>query len=321
MQKSGPIWNERWRLAVLRPSTLARIAMISLVIGLIFFIFHFQGNTTDVGTFDRSVLKWTTALWQLEEGETSHGWLIPLVSLFMVWYHRRALRDAPKKTSWAGLGVFVLALLLHWLGAKAQQTRLSLFALILMTWGIPFYLFGWPTAKILMFPCAYLIFCIPMNFLDTLTFPLRIVMTILTTGILNGIGLQAVRSGTAIHCESVGFDFDVADPCSGLRSLLAMTAITAAYAYFTQRTWWRKWLLFLCSIPLAIVGNLMRILTIALVAGSIGQKVATGIYHDYSSYIFFPIAIALMLAVGHALNLDYRKEWTIWKQKLLSPIS
>lgn len=316
------IWHERWSLAALSKSELIKIALAAMVVGLAFVIFHFQGNTADTGTFGRSVLRWVASMWGHSDAESSHGPFIPIVSLVVVWLRRRELMAAPKKTSRIGLALFIVALMLHYMGAKGQQTRISLFALVLMTWAVPFYLFGWQVAKILIFPCAYLIFAIPLNFLDTLTFPLRMLMTRMTTGFLNGLGLESVRSGSAIRCAAGGgFDFDVADPCSGLRSLLAMTAITAVYAYFTLDKLWKQWFLFMCSIPIAIIGNLTRIVTIALVAGSFGERVATGIYHDYSTYIFFPMAITLMITVGSLLQMNHREELHEWKLKLLSPIS
>ena len=146
--------------------------------------------------------------------------------------------------------------------------------------------------------------------------------TVISTALLNGLGIAAERSGSAIYSAAAGgFNFDVADPCSGIRSLLAMTALTAVYAYATQKTLLKKWILFLCSIPLAIIGNIARITTVALVAKAFGQKVATGLYHDYSGYIFFPVAIGLMVGVGSLLNLDFNRMWNQWKQDLLSPIS
>ena len=100
-----------------------------------------------------------------------------------------------------------------------------------------------------------------------------------------------------------------------------MTALTAVYAYLTQPTLVRKWLLFLCSIPLAIVGNMARIITIALVAQAFGQELAVGIYHDYSGYVVFAVAITLMVAVGALLSTDFKQVMGQWKQRLLSPIS
>ena len=118
-----------------------------------------------------------------------------------------------------------------------------------------------------------------------------------------------------------GFSFDVADPCSGIKSLLAMTALTAVYAYFTQKTWWKKWLLFLSSIPLAIVGNVARITTVSFVAEAFGEKLALGLYHDYSGYVVFSVAIGLMIGLGSLLNLNFMELRERWKYALLSPTS
>ena len=319
------IWSERWRLAALQQPDFIRAGLFSLMVGLIFFIFHFQGNTIEVTTLGHSALLWMTERWQDSisyGGDYSHGWLIPFVSIYIIWLKRHELMMVPKSVSRVGLALVVTALLIHWLGAKAQQTRLSLFGLVVLIWAIPFYFHGWRVAKILVFPCAYLIFCIPLNFLDSLTFPLRIMATVLSTALLNGLGIAAERAGSAIYSMAAGgFSFDVADPCSGIKSLLAMTALTAVYAYFTQKTWWKKWLLFLSSIPLAIVGNIARITTVAIVAEAFGEKLALGLYHDYSGYVVFSVAIGLMIGLGALLNLNFMELRERWKYALLSPTS
>ena len=94
------------------------------------------------------------------------------------------------------------------------------------------------------------------------------------------------------------FAIDIAEPCSGLRSLFAMMALTAGYAYFTQPTWFRRGLLFALSIPIAILGNVSRIFSIVIVAATCSADFATGFYHDYSGYIVFLVAILLMVATG-----------------------
>lgn len=316
------IWSERWRLAALSREELIKIGLVSVIIALAFVLFHFQGNTTDIRAFGRSALMWMIDRWNDDDGtgDYSHGWLVPFVSAAVVWLKRRELAAAPKSVSTIGLSLVVFALLCHWLGAKAQQTRLSLFGLVLLTWAIPFYFYGWKTAKLLIFPCSYLIFCIPMNFLESITFPLRIFATIISTAMLNGLGIAAERSGSAIYSMAAGgFSFDVADPCSGIRSLLALTALTAVYAYFTQRTLLRKWLLFLSSIPLAIIGNIARIVVVAIVAEAFGEQLALGLFHDYSGYVVFSVAIGLMLGIGSLLNMNLRELRERWKNALLSP--
>lgn len=319
------IWSERWRLAVLRPEDLVKAGLLAVIVGLTFALFHYQGNTTEIGMFGRSALSWMVRRWGdavSYGGDYSHGWLIPIVSIVVVWLRRHELRLAPRQVSRIGLAIVVAGLLMHWLGARAQQTRLSLFGLVVLIWGVPFYFYGWRVAKLLIFPCSYLIFCIPLNFLDSVTFPLRLFATVVSTGLLNGLGIAAERSGSAIYSMAAGgFEFDVADPCSGIRSLLAMTALTAVYAYFTQKTWWKKWLLFLASIPLAIIGNVARITTVAVVAEAFGEKLALGLYHDYSGYIVFSVAIALMIGVGSLLNQNFAEMKARWKYALLSPTS
>ena len=98
------------------------------------------------------------------------------------------------------------------------------------------------------------------------------------------------------------FAIDVADPCSGLRSLFALTALTAGYAYFNQPTWLRRGLLFALSVPIAVFGNVVRILTIVLVAACCSPDFATGFYHDYSGYVVFMAAILMMLGASAAIS-------------------
>jgi len=125
----------------------------------------------------------------------------------------------------------------------------------------------------------------------------------ISSWLLNRLGIETVRTGTAIYSSAAGgFSFDVADACSGLRSLLAMTALTAAYAYLTQRTFVCRWLLFLSAVPLAMAGNIVRVLTIALVAEGLGMDTAMRVYHDYSGFLVFIVAVLLMLGVGELLR-------------------
>ena len=197
---------------------------------------------------------------------------------------------------------------------RVQQTRLVLLSLIGVLWSVPFYAYGWGVARRLAFPCAYLVFCVPMTFLDSLTFPLRLFASTVAAGLLSGLGVPVARVGTMLVSPAGGgIQLDVADPCSGLHYVLAMLALTAGYAYFTQRTWARQWVLFLCAAPLAVAGNAARILAIGLVAAVFGQKAAMGLYHDYSGYVVFVVAIVLMIGVGNARNTDWPERLRQWK--------
>ncbi len=278
----------------------------ALVAILVLVLFHFLGNATDVRLFGRSVFGWMILRWgdsTVSLGTYSHGWLIPLVSIAIVWFRWKDLLAADKRVCWRGLWVVVLALILHLAGVRAQQPRISLLGFILLIWGIPLFLQGWGVARLLIFPCAYLVFCIPLNFLDELSFHLRIIVTATSTILLNGLGIEAERMGTAIFSAAGGgFSLDVADPCSGIRSLLAITALAAAYAYFSQTRLWKQWVLFLLSIPLAVISNIARVLAIGVIAHFRGQEAALGFYHNYSGYVVMIIVVLLLAWVGDLLN-------------------
>jgi len=159
-----------------------------------------------------------------------------------------------------------------------------------------------------------------MSFLDSLTFPLRLAASAMATALLNGIGIPAARSGTGIYSfAGAGFNLEVADPCSGLRSLLSLAAIAAVYAYLFQRGLWRQWALFLFSVPLAVAGNVVRIAAVAVVARFFGQERAAGFYHDYSGYVFFAVAVCLMMAVSALLTLNLREALNRWKRGATQP--
>lgn len=323
---NSKILSDRWRLAALDPGEWMSVGVAAVIAGLLFAMFHFLGNTvTEAG--GRSAFLWMYARWQdtisFGGADYSHGILIPFVSLWAVWFKRHDLMAAPRAVQSSGLVLIIAALFLHWIGAKMQQTRVSLSALILLLWAFPFYFYGWKFARHLIFPVTYLVFCIPMNFLDVIAFPLRIFATDVSVATLRGLGIDVAQIGSSIRSfDALGqerWGVDVANPCSGLRSLLAMTALTAVYAYVTQRTLVKQWILFLSSIPLAIAGNVVRIIFIGLIAESFGERLAVGLVHDYSGYVVFLVAILLMVGVGSALNADLRGSWARLRAGLLQP--
>lgn len=296
---------ETWREKYLKDVDTTSLLLLVAVYAWLFVLFHFLGNTTDVRLFSRSVLRWMVNRWgdaTFSIGDYSHGWLIPFVSLFAVWKKRHDLWAAPKAVSWPMLWMVALGLLLHWVGARIQQPRVSLMALVILLWTIPFFLYGRAVAKTLVFPCFYLVFCIPLNFFDVFSFDLRLLATVISASVLNGLGIEVVRSGSAIHAANGAFHLEVADACSGIRSLLALTALTAAYAYFTQRVFWKQVVLFVAAIPLAVIGNMVRVTSIGVVAQLLGQEKALRYYHDYSGYVVFVVAVFLVMAIERALD-------------------
>jgi len=285
-------------------------SVVALLIGA---LFHWQGNASNVAMEGRSLFLWVAHQWLLAGGAFSHGWLMPLVSLGFVWQSRRALAEAPKEVFRPGFVLVLLCLLAHWAGLRAQQPRLSLIAFAGLLWSVPLFLYGRRVARLLLFPFGYLLLCFMSYYLDTLTFRLRLIAGAISTTMLNGVGIASHRLGTAVFTAAGGgFQFDVADPCSGLRSLVVMVALSAPYAYLTQTTLVRKWVLFAASVPLAMAANVVRIVTIALAAEFVSPSFAMTLYHDYSGFIVFAAAAALLAGVGRLLQTHPREALHRW---------
>lgn len=312
-------WAAGFRWSRLSPAAQREIGFWALVAGLLFFLFHLHGNNQEISACRHSLFLWLRSRWI---GDYAYGMFLPLASLAVLWLRRRQLAAAPRRVDWRGAPVVALALALHWIGVLAQQPRISAAALILLLWGLPFLLYGFALARWLLFPCAYLFLAIPLNFIDSMTAPLRSFATAVSAGLLNGFGLQVQRVGSGLFSAAGNpFAFNVAPECSGLRSLLAMTALMAFYAWYSQPSLLKKWALFLFCIPVAIVANICRIILVVIVAAFFGQETAIGLWHDYSGYPIFLISIVLMLSLDRLLNLDYPAAWNKLKNRFLAPAS
>ena len=313
MQGGGLRWSR------LSSSAQREIGFWSLVIGLLFFLFHLHGNSQEIATARHSIFLWLRTRWI---DDFAYGQFLPLASLFALWLRRKEIAAAPRKPNFLGIPVVLFALFLHWVGVLAQQPRISVAAFILLLWGIPFLLYGYALARWLLFPCGYLFLAIPLNFIDSMTAPLRLLATTVSAFLLNGFGLEVQRVGAGLFSGAGNsFAFNVAPECSGLRSLLAMTSLMAFYAWYSQSTLLKKWALFLFCIPVAVIANICRIILVVIVAAFFGQETAMGLWHDYSGYPIFLISILLMLALDRLFNMDYRAAWNTLKNLFLDRVS
>jgi len=282
--RSGPV-GSLWLWAIVGILTVA--------------LYVLAGNAEEVEHAGRSAFRWMVREWGTPGGQYSHGWLIPVISVVALWRQRKALVEAPKAVWWPAVLLLVAGLAGYWMGLKAQQTRVVLASFPLVVGAIPAFVLGRATGRLLLFPCAYLFFCVPLMFIDAIAFPLRLLAGGIAETVLSGIGIPVQRTGTAIATLSgKGFNIDVADPCSGLHSLMAMAALGAAYAFFFHRRPAARWLMFVASLPIAVAGNVVRVISIALAAAWFGQEAAMSFYHDYSGYVLFGAAVIMMMGLS-----------------------
>ena len=235
--------------------------------------------------------------------DMSYGWYVPVFSLYVVWQERRKILSSLGTPSAWGLLPLVVSLFIGFLGVRGLQIRFEILGFVGVLLSLAWCLFGLAAARQVLFPAVFLLFCMPLHtYLDIVTIHLRMLAVAIAHGVLAGCGSEVVRQGTMLFSPTGAFAIDVAAPCSGMRSLFAMMALTAGYAYFTQPTWLRRVLLFALSIPIAIAGNVVRILTIVGVAATCSPSFATGFYHDYSGYVVFLVAILFMVAAGSLIT-------------------
>ena len=234
-----------------------------------------------------------------EMEDLSYGWYVPVFSLYVLWRERGEIVKSLGAPSAAALPLLGFALLAGFLGARGSQLRLEIVGFALTLLALVWTFYGRAAMRRTAFPILFLFFCMPLHsFLDAVTIHLRLFAVSTAYIIMKIFGVEVVRTGTMLADPAGAFAIDVAAPCSGLRSLFAMMALTAGYTYFNQPTWTRRAIHFALSIPIAIVGNVVRIFSIVLVAAWCSPDFATGFYHDYSGYIVFAVAIALMVATS-----------------------
>ncbi|NDD57509.1 MAG: exosortase/archaeosortase family protein, partial [Verrucomicrobia bacterium] len=198
------------------------------------------------------------------------------------------------------------------------------------------WLLGWDMMKALAFPYIFLMFSYPFYFLDNIiSFPLRGVMCELSQGFLNLIGVDTMRVGTALVSapdyaaglkQGERFALDVANPCSGIRSLFALMMVSALYAHLTLNKTWQKLTLFALSPALAVAGNFARMLMLTFGTILLGSKVAIGTeespttFHMAAGFFVFVVALGGMVAISWILQGGLAKAWKSWNTPLDLPV-
>lgn len=232
----------------------------------------------------------------------SHGFLIPVVSGYLLWKKRDELRAAASQVDYRGLVLVALGMLMFVFangGAEYFTLRVSF---VVSLFGLIWFLFGRIVIGKSWFELAFLIFMIPIPYVIyfAATFPMQLLASKITASILNLIGMGAIRQGNIIHIQ--GYSLEVAEACSGMRSVMALLALGALYAYTTQRRFSGKLILFLSTIPIAVVANVIRVFVTSLLAYTVTEKVTHEPLHSIMGLSVFVIAFILMFLVGQLLK-------------------
>ena len=254
----------------------------------------------------RAIADWAAIRWRPEYNQ-EHSWLVPFLFLFLIWFHRKELKAAPKAPDYRGLLLVGLGIVFYVVAARALQPRLAIFSLSFFVLGITIYLWGPKVGRMMVFPSAMLLFMIPLAAIEQATFRLQFLVTGVIEFLSKLIGIQISTVGTTLKAADGSWGFDIAEGCSGIRSLIAIVMLTAMYVHVFEKQFWKKVLILAFSGVFAVIGNAGRIFTIIVLAKLGFPGFAGGIYHDYSSFIFFPIALLAMISFAKLLNIRLNK--------------
>lgn len=227
--------------------------------------------------------------------EFSHGFLVPLVSLFLLWQKREVIRHTPLQVCVWGLPVLAVGLLMQIASEWASVTFLKALAVPVALGGLAWYLVGTRMMRAVLFPYLFLYFAVPWpDFaIELLSVPLQHFSAATSTMLLGLAGVPIEREG--VHMWTPRFDVEVAVPCSGIRSMVAILGIAALVGYMTQGRLWAKGVVFLSGIPITMLANVLRIAAIVVMGHYISQEFAMTFFHDYSSpFLFFISALSLL---------------------------
>jgi exosortase len=247
------------------------------------------------------------ALWEMGERwgsdpRYSHGYLVPVFSLYLLWSRRGKLAEGEVRPSWLGLPVLLaglvgraagLSVYVEWVAAAAVIVCLT--GAVLLVGGRTALKWAWPAL-------AFLLFMVPLPYrVETaLAHPLQRIATVVSTYALETIGFVTVAEGNTIRMGSVRLG--VVEACSGLSMMMIFLALGAATAIVVRRPWYEKLLLVASALPIAVVANITRITVTGVLYKTTTPELAEYVFHDLAGWLMMPFALVLLWAEMRALS-------------------
>lgn len=236
----------------------------------------------------------------IHDENNSHGFIVPLVSAYMMWKRRDLiLSQRAEPNPWGFLVILagLVMLILGWLANEYFTQRTSL---IVILSGCVVYWYGWKVMAIMAGPMAYLILMVPIPAIlyDAAAFPLKLFVTKVSVAFMKAVGIMVVREGNVMQFPNI--TLEVVNACSGLRSLTSLLAVGLAYVMLFVKTRWHKWALIALIFPIALVANMVRVIGTGVLAQYFGAAAAEGFFHEFAGLVIFLASLG-MLAAAHGV--------------------
>lgn len=256
------------------------------------------------------LLIYAPVLWRLvrqwdSDPDMGHGFFVPVVAGFIAWQKRRELLALKPSPNWWGLALVVYGALQLYIATLGAELFLARTAFVISVIGIVLLLGGTEYVRVLAFPLFLLFFMVPIPTVvyNSITFPLQLLASRVSTEALNILQIPVLREGNVL--ELAQQKLSVVEACSGIRSLLSLTFLSLVYGYFFENKMWMRVVLFLATIPIAIVANASRV-TLTGILTEFKPELAEGFFHTASGWVIFMVALAILIALHQLFNGGYR---------------
>lgn len=238
----------------------------------------------------------------------SHGFFVPLFSAFVIWQERDRLARIRPNPSWTGAIVLLAGLGLLVVGRLGAELFLDRSSLLVVIAGVIILFLGWNLFRALLFPWAFLLLMIPIPTIlfNQITFPLQLLASKAAAAVLPLMGVPILREGNVINLPSMALE--VAEACSGIRSLMSLVTLAIMYGYLMEKRLWVRWLLAIASIPIAVAANSFRIIGTGLLVQYWDADKAEGYFHASWGWIIFVISLVLLYAVHGLVRFFFAEE-------------
>jgi exosortase len=256
-----------------------------------------------VGTIYHGIITGLVRQWWTDP-DFSHGFFVPIFSGFVIWQKRKQLARLTLRPSWTGLLVVSAALIILIAGVLGAELFLSRSSFVLLLAGLIIFFAGWRFLGAVFFAWAVLFLMIPIPAIiyNQITFPLQFLASKLATELLSLIGVPVFREGNVIHLPAL--NLEVVEACSGIRSLMSLGTLAIVYGYFVETRVWKRVILALAAIPIAVAANGLRIMGTGLLGQYWNPDKAEGFFHEFSGWVIFVLSVAMLFLLQRLINLS-----------------
>ncbi len=250
-------------------------------------------------------------LWRLirqwsDDPNFSHGFIVPMFSAFIIWTRRKQLAAIPLAPTGWGLPIIIGSLALVIVGSLGAELFVARVSLVILLGGVVLFLLGWQHLKALLFPWLFLFLMVPIPAIlfAQMTLPLQTLAARLAASALHLVGIPVFREGNIISLPAM--PLEVAEACSGIRSLLSLGTLAIIYGYFVEECVSMRVIMALAAIPIAVLANGFRIFGTGILVQYWGPEKALGFFHEFSGWLVFLVSMCLLFTVHKALGLASR---------------